>query len=98
MLKALSSRFPNLLGTSSGSRVEFYDKFQRETDRYDRDFAKKYDEDLDTTLMSVSILFAHALVAVFIWFSWGYGPVFSPQLHPFHYRRSAKPPTGLSTN
>jgi len=68
MLKALSSRFPNLLGTSSSSRVEFYDKFQREADGHDRDFMKKYDEDLNT-LIFVSILFAHTSVAVFIWFS-----------------------------
>ena len=46
MLKALPSLFPNLLGTSSSARVEFYDKFQPEADEYDRDFMKKYDEDL----------------------------------------------------
>ena len=60
MLKALPSLFPNLLGTSSNARVEFYDKFQREADEYDRDFMKKYDEDLNTTLIFVSILFACA--------------------------------------
>jgi len=53
MLKALTSRFPNLLGTSSGTRVESYDKFQREADGYDRDFMKKSDEDLNTTLIFV---------------------------------------------
>ena len=55
MLKALPSLFPNLLGTSSNARVEFYDKFQREADEYDRDFMKKYDEDLNTTLIFVSV-------------------------------------------
>ena len=79
MLKALPSLFPNLLGTSSSARVEFYDKFQREADEYDRDFMKKYDEDLNTTLIFVSILFAYVSVAVFIW---GYRLVCSPQLRP----------------
>ena len=69
MLKALPSLFPNLLGTSSSARVEFYDKFQREADEYDRDFMKKYDEDLNTTLIFVSILFAYASAVVFTWFS-----------------------------
>jgi len=55
MLKALPSLFPNLLGTASSARVEFYDKFQREADEYDSDFMKKYDEDLNTTLIFVSI-------------------------------------------
>ena len=54
MLKALPSLFPNLLGTASSARVEFYDKFQREADEFDRDFMKKYDEDLNTTLIFVS--------------------------------------------
>lgn len=54
MLKALPTLFPHLLGTTSGARVEFYDKFQREADEYDRDFMKKYDEDLNTTLIFVS--------------------------------------------
>jgi len=57
MLKALPSLFPNLLGTASSARVEFYDKFQREADEYDRDFMKKYDEDLNTTLIFVSVCF-----------------------------------------
>jgi len=47
---------PNLLGTACNARVEFYDKFQREADEYDSDFMKKYDEDLNTTLIFVSIL------------------------------------------
>ena len=55
MLKALPSLFPNLLGTVSSARVEFYDKFQREADEHDRDYLKKYDEDLNTTLIFVSL-------------------------------------------
>ena len=57
MLKALPSLFSNLLGTSSNARVEFCDKFQREADEYDRDCIKKYDEDLNTTLIFVSAWF-----------------------------------------
>ena len=56
MLKALPTLFPNLLGTASGARHEFYDKFQREADEYDRDFMGKYEEDLNTTLIFVSAL------------------------------------------
>jgi len=81
MLKALPSLFPNLLGTSSSARVEFYDKFQREADEYDRDFMNKYDEDLNTTLIFVSILIAHTSVALLMQFSWGHRPVCFPQLH-----------------
>ena len=55
MLKALPSLFPNLLGTTSSPRVDFYDKFQREADEHDRDFTKKYDDDLNTTLIFVSV-------------------------------------------
>ena len=55
MLKALPSLFPNLLGTTNNPRNEFYDKFKREADEHDRDFIKKYDEDLNTTLIFVSV-------------------------------------------
>ena len=55
LLKTLTSLFPNHLGTTSGPRADFYDKFQREADEHDRDFMKKYDEDLNTTLIFVSI-------------------------------------------
>lgn len=57
MVKALPTLFPHLLGTASGARTEFYDKFQREADEYDRDFMRKYDEDLNTTLIFVGPLF-----------------------------------------
>ena len=66
MLKALPSLFPNFLGTSSNARVEFYVKFQRKADEYDRDFMKKYDEDLNTALIFVSISLAPRSVTVFI--------------------------------
>ena len=55
MLKALSTFFPSHLGTTSNPAVEFYEKFQRAADDHDRDFIKKYDEDLNSTLIFVSI-------------------------------------------
>ena len=36
-------------------RMEFYNKFQREMEEHDWDFKKRYDEDLNTTLIFVSI-------------------------------------------
>jgi hypothetical protein len=53
MLKALPSLFPHLLGTASSPRAEFYEKFQREADEYDRDFLKKYHDDLNSSLIFV---------------------------------------------
>jgi len=35
--------------------MEFYNKFQREMEEHDRDFEKRYDEDLNTTLIFVSV-------------------------------------------
>jgi hypothetical protein len=54
MLKALSASFPNLT-TFRNTGVEFYDKFQRAADDYDRPFTKKCDEDLNATLIFVGI-------------------------------------------
>ena len=55
---ALRSALKSVLGgTGPGAnpRMEFYNKFQREMEEHDRDFEKKYDEDLNTTLIFVSI-------------------------------------------
>ena len=55
---ALRSALKSVLGgTGPGvnPRMEFYNKFQREMEEHDRDFEKKYDEDLNTTLIFVSI-------------------------------------------
>ena len=41
-------------GSGVNPRMEFYNKFQREMEEHDRDFEKKYDEDLNTTLIFVS--------------------------------------------
>jgi len=74
MLKALPSLFPNLIGAPTGARVDFYDKFQREADEYDRDFMKKYDEDLNTTLIFVRIfsyISTSVIVLIVFLFLWG---------------------------
>jgi len=42
-------------GPGVNPRVDFYNKFQREMDDHDRDFEKRYDEDLNTALIFVSI-------------------------------------------
>jgi len=69
MLKALPSLFPNLHGTANSARADFYNKFQREADDHDRDFMKKYDEDLNTTLIFVSISSASASIVMLTRFS-----------------------------
>ena len=66
ILKALPSLFPNLPETASGPLHEFYNKFQREADEYDRDFLKKYGSDLDTTLIFVSAFLPSTLSAALI--------------------------------
>jgi len=91
MLKALPSLFPNLLGTASSARVEFYDKFQREADEYDRDFMKKYDEDLNTTLIFVSAASASASIVSLIPFSGGIGRSVLRRYIGFHRRCPEQP-------
>ena len=74
--------FPNLLGTSSSPRVEFYDRFQREADEHDRDLMKKYDEDSSTTLIFVSLGLVFVSATAFILFTGVYRPIRSQQLLP----------------
>ena len=57
MQEALYDALKSVLGGAGpgvNPRMEFYKKFQREMDEHDRDFEKKYDEDLNTTLIFVS--------------------------------------------
>ena len=35
-------------------RTQFFEDYRKEADEYDREFMKKYDEDLNTTLIFVS--------------------------------------------
>ena len=57
---ALKNYFPRLEPTSD-VRVEFYNKFQRVADKYDRDLLNKYEAELRTTLTSVGLFFPYAL-------------------------------------
>jgi hypothetical protein len=59
-----------LHGTARGACIEFYDKFQRQADEHDRDFAEKYERDLNTIMVFVSVLFRIHLdrgVDLFFW-------------------------------
>ena len=54
---ALRNALKSVLGgTGPGinPRVEFYNSFQREMEEHDQDFNRKYDEDLNTTLIFVN--------------------------------------------
>ena len=98
MLEALPSLFPNLLGTASGARAEFYDKFQREADEYDHDFMKKYDEDLNTTLIFVSPFFRiHPARGVNLGFLGTVRFVLRSHIR-FHYRCPEKARAGFPRN
>jgi len=44
----------DLLSTREDPRTKFYEKYRREAEEYDREFIKKYDEDMSTTLIFVS--------------------------------------------
>ena len=41
---------------SNNSRTDFFAIYRRESGEFDRDYAKKYDEDLNTSLIFVSRL------------------------------------------
>jgi hypothetical protein len=45
-----------LHGTARGTYIEFYDEFQRKANEYDRDFVEKYERDLNTIVVFVSVL------------------------------------------
>lgn len=49
--KALREFFPRL--KTGDDKTDFFAVYQKEADEYDRDFTKKYDEDLNTTLIFV---------------------------------------------
>lgn len=56
--EALRDALKSVLGsteTGINPRVEFYNKFQQEMQEHDRDFESKYDEDLNVTLIFVSV-------------------------------------------
>ena len=53
-LRPSSSRKRNALSTQEDHRGRFYNDYHMEAEECDRDFIKKYDEDLDMTLIFVS--------------------------------------------
>ena len=95
LLKALQSLFPSLNRTTGGARQEFYDKFQREANERDRDLTERYESDLDTTLIFVSVFSCIYLGRGVDGFSWGIGRSILCGHIRFHCRYSDQPPTGL---
>ena len=97
MRKALQSFFPSINGPTGGARQEFYNVFQREANERDRDFTEKYDSDLDTTLIFVSVSPPIHLDCDVYEFSRGIvRPILRRHVHP-HRRHSDQSPTGLHT-
>ena len=95
LLKALESLFPTLNRATGGARQEFYDKFQHEANERDRNFTEKYDSDLDTTLIFVSVLSCTHLGHGVNPFSWGIGRSILCRHIRFYCRYSDQSPTGL---
>lgn len=52
-IRALRSFFPQL--KPQDPKADFFAVYQKEAEVYDKEFAKKYDEDLNTTLIFVRI-------------------------------------------
>ena len=52
MNQALGPYFPSFTGGTITARAEFYDKYKREAEEYDKGFIK-YDEGLNSTLIFV---------------------------------------------
>ena len=96
MLKALPTLFPHLVGTTNNARVEFYNKFQREADEYDRDFVKKCGGDLDTTLIFVGFFPDPSIfVPMLMWHFWRIGWFVLRRCICFHRSCSDPAPAGL---
>jgi len=55
-VKSFGSQKPDPLSTQEDYRTKFYEIYRREAEEYDREFIKRYDEDLNTTLIFVRVL------------------------------------------
>ena len=55
-IKHLCSQKQDPLPTEEGHRAKFYELYRHEAEEYDREFIKRYDEDLNTTLIFVRVL------------------------------------------
>ena len=47
-----------MLSTQEDHRARFFEDYRKEAEEYDREFMKKYDEDLNTTLIFVSFVWS----------------------------------------
>jgi len=54
----LCSREEDLPQIQEDHWAKFYDVYRREAEEYDKEFIKRYDEDLNTTLIFVSFCIA----------------------------------------
>jgi len=55
-LRPPPNREKDTLPAQEDHRSRFYEHYHKEAEGYDREFMKKYDEDLNTTLIFVSFL------------------------------------------
>ena len=55
VIKILCSQREGLAPAMEDYRAHFYETYRKEAEDYDKEFIKKYDEDLNTTLIFVSI-------------------------------------------
>ena len=52
----LFDRRQDIPSAQEDHRAQFFEDYRREAEEYDKEFIKKYDEDLNTTLIFVSFL------------------------------------------
>jgi len=55
-VKSLCSQKPDSSSTQEDHRTKFYEMYRHEAEEYDREFIKRCDEDLNTTLIFVCFL------------------------------------------
>ena len=55
-LRSPCSQKRNVVSTQEDPRGQFYEVYRKEAEEYDKEFMKKYDEDLNTTLIFVSFV------------------------------------------
>ena len=55
MLKSSRSLVRDSPSTHGDHRARFYEHYRKESEEYDKEVIKKYDEDLNTTLIFVSL-------------------------------------------
>lgn len=75
VIKTLHSQKQDLPPTQEDYRTKFYEMYRHESEEYDREFIKEYDEDLNTTLIFVCASCSPCLCRANL----AYRPVCSPQ-------------------